>query len=146
MDLRGQVAALEAEIERKMAAGQVVLDQLSALEAELAHEKSKSSSVFYDLYQESKATIAQQAERIKELENQCRTNHSMEIDALARKCDEQAAQLTAAEKDVQRIDWLETQGMIGIDHYRHGDYRHYAGGAFMPIREAIDAAIAGWKK
>lgn len=43
--------------------------------------------------------------------------------------------------DTARMDWLETQDMIGIHHEGYGDYTYYAGGAFEPLREAVDAAM-----
>jgi hypothetical protein len=43
--------------------------------------------------------------------------------------------------DKERMDWLESNGgVIGIDHIGYGDYRHYAGGMFKPLRDVVDAA------
>ena len=55
-------------------------------------------------------------------------------------------QLAQYKADAERLDWLETQGMIGIGHTQWGEYRYYAGDMFKPIREVIDSAIAGKKK
>lgn len=45
-------------------------------------------------------------------------------------------------KDTARLNWLEQRGgLIGIDHVGYGDYRHYAGPGFKPLRELIDAEI-----
>ena len=59
------------------------------------HSLNKLAEENYQLRAENerlKAEQAEQAERIKELSEQCRTNHSMELDALARERDELAAQ------------------------------------------------------
>ena len=66
---RAKLAALEAEIERKMAAGQVVLDRNAELEAEV--KRLKTVPMKYrrmEFNAQLQATIAQQAKRIKELE------------------------------------------------------------------------------
>ena len=52
------------------------------------------------------------------------------------------SRLEKAEKDAERIDWLEKQGEIGIGHIKFGDYRYYAGDPFDTVRSVIDAAIA----
>lgn len=44
-------------------------------------------------------------------------------------------------RDAARLDWLEKQNQIGIDHIAYGDYRYYAGKEFKPLREVIDAAM-----
>ena len=42
-------------------------------------------------------------------------------------------------KDKERLDWLETQGQIGINHERWGEYYEYAGGkGFKSLREVCD--------
>jgi len=50
-----------------------------------------ASNSMLNLIEALQAKIAEQADRIAELEQQCRTSHSMETDALARTIDEQAA-------------------------------------------------------
>lgn len=62
-----RITRLEAEIERKMAAGQVVLDKLAALEAENKKLRTDLSNCDGELMHYM-VDVAQQAERIKELE------------------------------------------------------------------------------
>lgn len=53
---------------------------------------------------------------------------------------EMEAQGDARDADTERLDWLEQQGLIGIDSLGYGDFRHYAGKSFGPLRAVVDKA------
>ena len=44
------------------------------------------------------------------------------------------------QKDAERLNWLDEQGMIAIGHKGYGEYRYYAGDLFPAIRQVIDQA------
>lgn len=49
--------------------------------------------------------------------------------------------LVEAQKDAERLDWLDTV-QCGFDHIGYGDYRYYVHGkGYSKAREVIDAAI-----
>lgn len=45
-------------------------------------------------------------------------------------------------QDKARLDWLECQRLIGIDHQGYGDFTYYANDTFPNIREVCDREIA----
>ena len=45
------------------------------------------------------------------------------------------------QKDAERLNWLDEQGMIAIGHKGCGEYRYYAGDLFPAIRQVIDQAM-----
>lgn len=52
------------------------------------------------------------------------------------------AQLAAARRDAERLDWIDTLSSSGLDHIGYGDYRYYVHGKGYPlVREVIDAAM-----
>jgi hypothetical protein len=58
-----------------------------------------------------------------------------------------AASIGDASQDTKRMDWLDAQKLVGIDHLGYGEYRYYAGEGFRGIRLVIDQAMQGeeWK-
>ena len=48
---------------------------------------------------------------------------------------------TEDQRDAERLNWLDEQGMIAIGHKGCGEYRYYAGDLFPAIRQVIDQAI-----
>ena len=48
---------------------------------------------------------------------------------------------TEDQKDAERLNWLDEQGMIAIGHKGCGEYRYYAGDLFPAIRQVIDPAM-----
>ena len=117
--------------------------QAHGLEQSIEDAKEK----FFDL-RDLPDTIAQQAERIRILEEEDTDCHRLKDSAICM----QAEQLAAAEKDVKRLNDLETlvfNGDVSIEERepRHSEFRIHTGDTDYDkpfvgrtLREAIDAA------
>lgn len=85
------------------------------LRSEIAKRDEQIEHLKFEL-ENWEAFASQNTDRIKELEEQCRTNHSMEIDSLARKCDRQAAEISRFRDVLAKCrDALEAWQTTGLD-------------------------------
>ena len=100
-----------------------------------------------DLFYESECLDANKdilasLERIKRIDSvQVPDDQARRVHEVVSKLAETGLLLVKAQKDAERLDWLDTV-QCGFDHIGYGDYRYYVHGkGYSKAREVIDAAI-----